>query len=174
MCALLQCIRIEFFPLTTISYVHICVRAHVCVPLLTRPCMRMWVCVDVDSPTRMYWNCITANSNRCVHAILFCTHRCSSSISCQLYWKFEGTHKHGAHFAQVPSESCVCVCLYAAAQLEPFMQTANSWNVQRTKTTHTRICTQHDYCCWPIAMHALAFFFIIFIENKKLFLPSFL
>lgn len=84
---------------------------YVCVPLLTRPCMRMWVwvCVDVDSPTRMYWNCLTANSNRCVHAILFCTHRCSSSISCQLYWKFEGTHIHGAYFAQVPSESCVCV-----------------------------------------------------------------
>lgn len=133
-CALLICmfIWIGVFPQSTIELsacMCACIRVCVCLCSLVRVYICEFVCVCVDSPTR---NCITAQMKiDGVYAILFYTHRCSSSILIQLSIETVKVYTHTfctstkATYLRVH----VCMCVDEAAQLEPFLQTANSWNV---------------------------------------------
>lgn len=70
--------------------------------------------------------------NRCMQHYFF-QHRCSSSISIRMSKGTIYTHSN-RHFAQVPRQFApMCECMYAIAQLEPFMANRNS-------STHTSSC----------------------------------
>lgn len=101
-----------------------------------------------------------------MNTILFCTHRCSSSIisSIQSFKVHTNTEEHEYTFCTSTKESCV----YEAAQLEPFLQTANSWTFkEKVKEKHIRT---HMHATWLLladcAMHALVFLFFIIIEYE--------